>query len=62
MLRNGRFYFEKIARPTWYNIYNACFLFAFLGETPYPGIASRDVFNSVKRGNKMKKPEYCDDA
>ncbi|XP_071156378.1 uncharacterized protein [Mytilus edulis] len=33
-----------------------------LGETPYPGVQSRDVPGMVKRGYKMKKPEHCDDV
>ncbi|CAC5366494.1 Tyrosine-protein kinase receptor Tie-1,Vascular endothelial growth factor receptor 3,Vascular endothelial growth factor receptor 1,Vascular endothelial growth factor receptor 2 [Mytilus coruscus] len=33
-----------------------------LGDTPYPGIQSREVATRLKQGYKMKKPEYCDDA
>ncbi|XP_071153798.1 fibroblast growth factor receptor 2-like [Mytilus edulis] len=33
-----------------------------LGDTPYPGIQSREVASRLKQGYKMKKPEYCDDA
>jgi hypothetical protein len=32
------------------------------GDTPYPGIQSREVPGKVKKGYKMKKPEYCDDT
>jgi len=32
------------------------------GDTPYPGIQSREVPGKVKKGYKMKKPEYCGDA
>ncbi|XP_063408823.1 uncharacterized protein LOC134692303 [Mytilus trossulus] len=33
-----------------------------LGETPYPGLQSREVPGKIKQGYKMKKPEYCDDT
>ncbi|XP_052083561.1 angiopoietin-1 receptor-like [Mytilus californianus] len=33
-----------------------------LGETPYPGLQSREVPGKIKQGYKMKKPERCDDA
>ncbi|CAG2221016.1 Vascular endothelial growth factor receptor 1 [Mytilus edulis] len=33
-----------------------------LGDTPYPGVQSRDVPGKVRRDYKMKKPEQCDDA
>ncbi|CAC5371428.1 Tyrosine-protein kinase receptor Tie-1,Mast/stem cell growth factor receptor-related protein Kit,Platelet-derived growth factor receptor alpha,Vascular endothelial growth factor receptor 2,Mast/stem cell growth factor receptor kita,Vascular endothelial growth factor receptor 1,Vascular endothelial growth factor receptor 3 [Mytilus coruscus] len=33
-----------------------------LGETPYPGLQSREVPGKLKKGYKMTKPELCDDA
>ncbi|CAG2246094.1 unnamed protein product [Mytilus edulis] len=33
-----------------------------VGETPYPGLQSREVPGKLKQGYKMKKPEYCDDT
>ncbi|XP_061179823.1 uncharacterized protein LOC133188421, partial [Saccostrea echinata] len=32
-----------------------------LGDTPYPGIRSRDVQTQVKNGHRMKKPEFAND-
>ncbi|XP_076087536.1 uncharacterized protein LOC143057950 [Mytilus galloprovincialis] len=32
-----------------------------LGETPYPGLQSREVPGKIKIGYKMAKPELCDD-
>ncbi|CAC5405344.1 MATK [Mytilus coruscus] len=33
-----------------------------VGETPYPGLQSREVPGKIEQGYKMKKPEHCDDA
>lgn len=32
-----------------------------LGDTPYPGIRSRDLISLVKNGQRMKRPEFAND-
>lgn len=32
-----------------------------LGDTPYPGIRSRDLISLVKNGERMKRPEFAND-
>ncbi|XP_061164432.1 uncharacterized protein LOC133173456 [Saccostrea echinata] len=32
-----------------------------LGETPYPGMRSRDVQTEVRNGHRMKRPEFAND-
>lgn len=29
------------------------------GDTPYPGIRSRDLISLVKNGQRMKRPEFA---
>ncbi|XP_062597629.1 uncharacterized protein LOC134259048 [Saccostrea cucullata] len=35
-------------------------IFSF-GETPYPGVRSRDVVTQVRNGHRMKRPEFAND-
>lgn len=44
-------------------IYSSC-VYTFLcdaGDTPYPGIRSRDLISLVKNGQRMKRPEFAND-
>jgi hypothetical protein len=58
-------FYNKTYKTTLLQCGLVCFVFHFIyisGDTPYPGIQSRDVPGKVKKGYKMKKPEYCDDT
>lgn len=37
------------------------FFFRDAGDTPYPGIRSRDLISLVKDGQRMKRPEFAND-
>lgn len=44
-------------------MYSSC-VYTFLcdaGDTPYPGIRSRDLISLVKNGQRMKRPEFAND-
>ena len=32
-----------------------------IGQIPYPGIDNKELFNLVKRGYRLEKPDTCSD-